>query len=150
MIKKMIYLKDSKILENDKILKKNDIFITFSSGSLSHVGKVAFIENNTNYYAGGFMGIIRVKAYEEILPQYLFYILSLFENKQNIESISNGNNINNISSKIKFLKIPIPPIEIQEKTLEEIALLSSREKKLEDYLATNQIQIQNVIKICLQ
>ncbi len=43
-IKKKIYLTNQKELSKDKKLTKNDIFICFSSGSKSHIGKFAFID----------------------------------------------------------------------------------------------------------
>src|SRR5699024_8582792 len=59
-VQKEIYVDDTVTLSDDKRLQKNDIFICMSSGSKEHIGKVAFIDQDTKYYAGGFMGIIRV------------------------------------------------------------------------------------------
>ena len=58
-IVKEIFLDTELELSHDKRLRKNDIFICMSSGSKEHIGKVAFIDQDTDYYAGGFMGIIR-------------------------------------------------------------------------------------------
>ena len=46
-------------LSQEKLLRLHDIFICLASGSKSHVGKVAFISQDTHYYFGGFMGAIR-------------------------------------------------------------------------------------------
>ena len=40
-------------------LYKNDILISAASGSREHVGKVAFIQSNIDFYFGGFMGVVR-------------------------------------------------------------------------------------------
>lgn len=69
-INKLIYLKEAKKLDLDKSLKKNDCFVCFSSGSKAHVGKIAFIEDNTSFFAGGFMGIIRANS-DRIQPRFL-------------------------------------------------------------------------------
>jgi type I restriction enzyme M protein len=45
---------------DEKRLRKDDIFICLASGSKDHIGKVALIQNDTDYFFGGFMGAIRV------------------------------------------------------------------------------------------
>ena len=47
---------------HEKKLKKDDIFICLASGSKDHIGKVALIKEDTDFYFGGFMGVIRVKT----------------------------------------------------------------------------------------
>lgn len=116
---KFIYLKENVKLSDDKILKKDDIFICTNSGSKKHVGKVAFIYDNINMYAGGFMGIIR--ANNNILPKLLFYILSQEKIKDIFISI--GSNINNLKY-FTDLQIPLPPIEKQK---EIVALMEEQE-----------------------
>lgn len=126
-IKKVIFLNNKKI-DRKKKLKKRDIFITLSSGSKSHLGKVAYIEKDTDFYAGGFMGIIRSKKVE---PEYLYYMLTNKQIKKNIESLSNGNNINNLSGKLKHLKIPIPDSNILQKQLvDKLNLIELKKKEL--------------------
>ena len=117
--KKFIYLKENVRLSNDKILKKDDIFICTNSGSKKHVGKVAFIYDNINMYAGGFMGIIR--ANNNILPKLLFYILSQEKIKDIFISI--GSNINNLKY-LTDLQIPLPTIENQK---EIVTLMEEQE-----------------------
>ena len=76
---KEIYVDDSVSLLNEKKLCKNDIFICMSSGSKEHIGKVAFISEDTKFYAGGFMGIIRTHR-DKCLAKYLYFYL-LFSSK---------------------------------------------------------------------
>ena len=105
----------------------------FSSGSKEHIGKVAFIDKNTNYIAGGFMGIIRAKKINE---KYLYFLLN-YTYRESVKNLSNGNNINNLSSLLNNLKIPLPPKDIQEKIINEIETLEILEKesreKIENY-----------------
>ena len=120
VITKEIYVDDTVTLADDKRLKKNDIFICMSSGSKEHIGKVAFIDKDTNYYAGGFMGIIRVNP-RKCLPQYLYYyLLASSEYREEIKLLTQGANINNISSTINSIKIPLPPIAIQQLIVDEL------------------------------
>ncbi|MCK5831955.1 MAG: restriction endonuclease subunit S [Methylococcales bacterium] len=125
-IKKEVFLYDDYQISDEKKLKSNDIFICFSSGSKQHLGKVAFIKDDTNYYAGGFMGIIRVKNNNE--PKYFFQLLNTLL-RQSIRDIGSGSNINNLSGIINEIKIPLPPKEIQKKIVAEIEVLENQEQK---------------------
>lgn len=117
-INKKIYISDSLKLSKDCQLKAKDIFICMASGSKKHIGKVAYIYSDTNFYAGGFMGIIRTKP-ELCIAKYLYYILNSPQIKQLIASNSSGSNINNLSNQIGNIKVPLPPIEIQRQIVQE-------------------------------
>lgn len=129
-IKKKIFLNEDKELSKDKKLMYNDIFICFSSGSKAHIGKFAFIDRDLPCYAGGFMGIIRANI-NLLLPKYLYLILNYNPIRQNIRDISTGSNINNLSSYLKDLKIPLPPLEVQQKIVAEIEEV---EKEYDNYI----------------
>lgn len=110
------YLKEDFVIPNDKKLQKDCIFICMSSGSKSHLGKVAYIDRDYNYAFGGFMGLIKPKT--NILPRYLFYLLQTPEYKELIKKLSNGININNIKfSDLKEFQFELPSLEEQEKIL---------------------------------
>ena len=64
---------DTKVKKDQK-LRCNDILISAASGSREHVGKVAFIEADIDYYFGGFMGVIRCST--SMIPRYAFHILT--------------------------------------------------------------------------
>ena len=117
---KEIYVDDTVALTDDKRLKHNDIFVCMSSGSKEHIGKVAYVYGDTNYYAGGFMGIIRTNP-SRCLPRYLyFYLLYSEKYREEIKMLTQGANINNISSTINSVKIPLPPLEVQKKIVDEL------------------------------
>lgn len=110
------YLKEDFVIPNDKKLQKDCIFICMSSGSKSHLGKVAYIARDYDYAFGGFMGLIKPKT--NILPRYLFYLLQTPEYKELIKKLSNGININNIKfSDLKEFQFELPSLEEQEKIL---------------------------------
>lgn len=125
-INKTVYLYEDYQISDEKKLRKNDIFICFSSGSKQHLGKVAFIEKDTIYYAGGFMGIIRVKNNNE--PKYFYQLLNTLL-RQAIRDMGSGSNINNLSGVINEIKIPLPPLDIQKKIVSEIEALEKQEQK---------------------
>lgn len=119
-VQKEIYVDDTVTLSDDKRLQKNDIFICMSSGSKEHIGKVAFIDQDTKYYAGGFMGIIRVNM-QRCLPKFLYYYLNYsMKFREEIKLLTQGANINNISSTINSIEIPLPPIDAQERIITEL------------------------------
>lgn len=117
-ISKEVFLYNYKFLEEEKKLKKDDCFMCFSSGSKTHVGKIAFIPSNTNYYAGGFMGILRVKV-ENLLPKYLYLILSSKSMQDILSEESKGTNIRNLTNTIALVNIPLPPVDIQKEIIDE-------------------------------
>src|SRR5690606_25757056 len=116
-VKKKVFLRGDFQISSEKKLKDKDIFICFSSGSKEHLGKVAFIDHDTCYYAGGFMGIIRVKDKNQ--PKYFYQLLNSLL-RQTIRDIGSGSNINNLSTIINEIKIPLPSRDIQQKIVSEI------------------------------
>ena len=121
IISKEIFVDETVNLSDDKRLKKGDIFICMSSGSKEHIGKVAFVEQDTNYYAGGFMGIIRTNP-QKCLPNYLYYYLLLSKKyREEIKILTQGANINNISSTINSIMIPLPSLDRQAQIVSELA-----------------------------
>ena len=135
---KKIYIKESKLFPADKKLSKNDVFICFSSGSKKHVGKVAFIKENTDYYAGGFMGLLRSND-SICLPQYLYYVLNNSDVRSLIRNESGGSNINNLSNKIGYIPIPVPPIDIQNQIIAEC-------EKIDEEYDTTRMSIESYHK----
>lgn len=125
-ISKRIYLKADKKLDQDKLLKKGDSFICFSSGSKSHIGKITFIEHNTSFYAGGFMGIIRPTS-DRIFPKFLYIVLNSDLYRQIIRDESSGNNIQKLSQSISRIKIPVPPIDVQKQIINEVGKIDDSE-----------------------
>lgn len=127
-VKKRVFLNENFQLSNDKKLIENDIFICFSSGSKEHLGKVAFINKDENYYAGGFMGIVRVN--NGIKSKYVFQLLNSLL-RQSVRDIGSGSNINNLSGLINEIKIPIPPLAVQKQLVKEIEDLEKKEEKIQ-------------------
>ncbi len=108
-------------LSKDKKLKKDDIFICLASGSKSHIGKVAFVEKDTDYYFGGFMGVVRTNQDNKAISSYIFQQLKSFKFNDYLRKEISGANINNLNSKIlSNYKIPLPPLEVQEQIVAEI------------------------------
>lgn len=120
-IVKEIYLKQSTSLEDTKKLRAGDCFICFSSGSRKHVGKLAYIKEDLEYYAGGFMGILRPKdSQREVLPKYVAELLKTEGYRDRVREMSAGANINNLSNSIGSIKLLVPSLSEQERIVSEI------------------------------
>jgi len=127
-ITKKIYLSSALEMDEAKKLKKDDIFICFSSGSKSHVGKVAYVDDDTPYYAGGFMGIIRTKS-PKIYPHFLFGVLNTETIRNLVRKDSNGTNINNLSNTIGDILIAVPSPSEQKKVLGQVEKIEADIRK---------------------
>jgi len=105
---------------NNKKLKKNDIFICLASGSKDHIGKVALIREDTDFYFGGFMGAIRVRP-GRLRAGYLLKQLTTGHFNDYLREQIAGANINNLSSEILYrFQIPLPPLDVQQAIVAEI------------------------------
>ena len=107
---------NTKVKESQK-LYSNDILISAASGSRDHVGKVAYINTDLDYYFGGFMGVVRSSS--TVNSRYLFHILTSGIFKKYVDDALNTATINNLSSSMmNAFKIPIPCPDNPEKSLE--------------------------------
>ena len=144
-LKKQIFLKDGTVLEDYKRLKKDDIFMCFSSGSKKHVGKLTYISEDTNYYAGGFMGILRAK--QEILnSKYLYSVLNSPLYREAVRNTSTGSNINNLSKSIQEVKLPLPPLEVQAQIVSEIEKLETEGEKAKNQIEELKNEVSQIVE----
>jgi type I restriction enzyme S subunit len=112
----------------EKRLLKGDILFCQYSGSVEHVGKVGFIKTDTDYFAGGFMGILR-PAHDNINAYYFYNVLisSLFNDIKKMQRA--GTNIQSLKfSDFDNYEIPLPPLEEQKQIA---ALFQSLETAME-------------------
>jgi len=142
-IKKKVFLQEDYKISEEKKLTKSDIFICFSSGSKEHLGKVAFIEQNKNYYAGGFMGIIRTESF--VVSKYLFQLLN-GNLRQTVRNTGNCSNINNLSGVINDIKLPLPPLSVQQEIVSEIEKLEAKIAQLESRLKEIPQKKEDILK----
>ena len=128
-------LRENFEIPSDKKLHKGDIFICMSNGSTQHLGKVAFIDDDTDYAFGGFMGAIHPDK-KRVVSKYVFYACLSSEYRRFLASILNGININNLKwSDLQNLLIPIPSLPEQERIVAELDLLTNIIDKQKQQLA---------------
>lgn len=108
------YISDKVVLPESKKVKKDSIMICTASGSKSHLGKVAYIENDYGYAFGGFMGLITAK--KRLLPKYLFHLMTSGTYKEFISELSDGANINNLKfDDLQRFPVPHPDYPEQQR-----------------------------------
>jgi type I restriction enzyme S subunit len=108
------YINDKVVVPGSKKVKKGSLMICTASGSKSHLGKVAFIDDDYGYAFGGFMGMLTPR--NGLSPKYLFHLLTSEAYKDFIGALSDGANINNLTfDNLKRFPVPVPPLPEQQR-----------------------------------
>lgn len=109
----LVFVPSRKISNNQKI-KKNDIVIAASSGSLSVVGKAARVIDDFDGGFGAFCKVLRPNT--EVDPSYFAHYFLTPEYRRKISSLAAGANINNLrNNDLDDLEIPLPPLPEQKR-----------------------------------
>lgn len=146
-IVKKVYLRENFSTNNEKRLYKDDIFICLSSGSKEHIGKCAMIQQDTPFFAGGFMGILRKKS-DAILMKYLWAVLASDQYRMMLGQGSTGTNINNLGGNLGNIRIPLPPLDVQQTIVDEIERIEGSEQELQSNAAGLQEEISAIVEQC--
>lgn len=119
---KMIHLRNDFSFDTNLEIKKFDLIMAMSSGSLKHLGKVCIsLEDYNKLLIGGFLNIIRPLSEELSYALYFRLMSKMF--REYVFS-KKGQNINNLNmNEIKKIKIQIPKdLKLfKKKALEEIS-----------------------------
>jgi type I restriction enzyme S subunit len=108
------YINDRVDVPKAKIVRPGSLLICTASGSKSHLGKVAFIDDDYGYAFGGFMGQITPR--QSLVPRFLFHMMTSENYKEFIAALSDGANINNLKfDDLGKFQIPIPPLPEQQR-----------------------------------
>ena len=108
------YINDKVVVPDSKKVKKDSLIICTASGSKSHLGKVAYIDEDYGYAFGGFMGMITPK--NGLLSKYLFHLMTSDAYKDFIGALSDGANINNLKfDDLKKFQVPHPLFSEQQR-----------------------------------
>ena len=145
------YINNNVVVQENKKLKKDCIIICTASGSKSHLGKVAYIDDDYDYAFGGFMGMLAPKSM--LVPKYLFHLMTSVNYKDFIANLSDGANINNLKfDDLKRFSIHLASVfeqqrivAILDEAFEQIAIArANTEKNLQNARALFESHLQNV------
>lgn len=91
------------------------------------------------------MGILRPKAKDEV-PQYIYFVLNTPFMRDYVRNDAAGANIKNLSNQIGKIKIPVPPVEIQKKIVDECVEIEGEYQTtrmaIDDYRACIEVLFQ--------
>ena len=103
------------LIREKQYLKRGDILIAASSGSLSIVGKAAMIKENMEATFGAFCKVLRPIT-KKVDSHYFNHYFETQYYKRTIKNLAEGANINNLKTgDFDNLTIPLPPLPQQKK-----------------------------------
>lgn len=129
--------------EDKRILKKGDILI--NSTGVGTAGRVTLFDLNGKYAVDNHITILRTKNGVDNL--YVFYILAYGIGFKNIEAMAAGTSgqIELSVSTIQNIKIPLPPIDIQKKIVEECEKIDQVVTKNKEMIREMQTNMEAII-----
>lgn len=129
--------------EDKRILKKGDILI--NSTGVGTVGRVTLFDLNGKYAVDNHITILRTKNGVDNL--YVFYTLAYGIGFKNIEAMAAGTSgqIELSVSTIQNIKIPLPPIDIQKKIVEECEKIDQVVTKNKEMIREMQTNMEAII-----
>jgi len=113
-----------KCVSEDQMLRRGDIVIAASSGSISVVGKAARLTDDWQGSFGAFCMGLRVNP--AIESAYVAYFLGTSEYRRGVSQLAAGSNINNLRrTHIESFSFPLAPVPEQRRIVAKIEELFS-------------------------
>lgn len=123
----LVYVPE-RLIKDEQKLRKGDILITASTGSMTVIGKNGAVQANFDGSFGAFCKVVRPLS--SINMDYLKHFFQSPDYRKKIRSVINGANINNIKNEhIDNLELRLPPLETQQK----IAAILDKADELRQY-----------------
>ena len=108
------YISDKFVVPENKKVKLGSLMICTASGSKSHLGKIAFIDEDYGYAFGGFMGMLTPSR--DLDPKFLFHLMTSGGYEDFIGALADGMNINNLKfDELKQFQVPFPTLPEQRR-----------------------------------
>ena len=131
-----------------RTLKKGDIILERSGGSeTQNIGRVAYFDLDTAemYSFGNFTSRLRPIDNKTMLPKYGMIFLNDLYEKGGTLMYQSGIRIKNLNqSGYKSAKIPVPPLDIQQKIITEIEAIEAKEAKAKKVIEENTQKIDDL------
>jgi type I restriction enzyme, S subunit len=127
----LVYVPTERISLKQRI-RKGDVVIAASSGSLDVVGKAAMAHANFDAGFGAFCKVLRPNA-AKVEPTHFAHYFQTREYRKKISSLAAGANINNLRNEhLDDLLIPLPPLPEQRRiaaTLDKADALCAKRRE---------------------
>lgn len=109
----LVFVPSTKV-SSKQLIRRNDILIAASSGSIDVVGKAARASHDYDVGFGAFCKVLRPS--EDVDPAYFSQFFKTPEYRRKISSLAAGVNINNLRNEdLDNLKVPLPPLPEQKR-----------------------------------
>ncbi len=109
----LVYVPASRVAEK-QWLKKGDVLIATSSGSLDVIGKAARVRCDENLAFGAFCKVLRPTPYVDV--GYFAHYFQTTPYRRYVARVAEGANINNLrNDDLANIQIPLPPMEEQRR-----------------------------------
>ena len=127
-----VYVEKS-LVKDEQLLRKGDIVITSSTGSIKAIGKNTCIkEDFIDMSFGAFLKVVRT---EKINKELLGYFFQTRYYKKYIEDNVQGVNINNIKNEhIDLIKFALPPIDEQKRIVNKLDYFFDKIQKVKEII----------------
>jgi len=137
----------NKHIPKNKQIQLNDILFVGSSGSIENVGRNVFIENLPFEGIGFASFVFRARVKDDaVIPKFLYFMANShwFNYKDYVRRSADGK-YNIQLTEFKSIKIPLPPLEEQQKIAQILQSIDQRIEKEEKYKNA----LQNLFKSLL-
>jgi type I restriction enzyme M protein len=115
LIEKMVYISEEHYRSmTSGILKKNDVLMVKDGAT---TGKIGFFKSDNDASVNEHVFLLR--SHTNILPIYLYHTLKSTQFQNNMQPYIKGI-IGGVSLEIRKIKIPLPPLEVQQEIVDEI------------------------------
>ena len=137
------YYVDDSFTADERNLQRGDLLI--NSTGVGTAGRVTLFDLEGDYIADSHITILRLNQ-QKVLPKYALYTLATIGFK-NIEKMATGQSgqIELALSTVAEIKIPIPPLEIQHKIVDEIETIEKEAAAIKHRISHNSSKIETLL-----
>lgn len=114
-----------RLVADQQLVRRGDVVVATSSGSISVVGKAAQALEDMNAGFGAFCGLLRPKA--GINAPYFGFFFSTDVYRKTVSALARGVNINNLKREhFESLELPIAPLAEQKRIADKLEAVLGR------------------------
>lgn len=137
-----VFVPSTKVKDH-QMLKRGDIVVAASSGSLEVVGKAGVVDKDVVASFGAFCKVVRPGS--KVYPAYLGHFFQTTGYRSTISKLAQGANINNLKNEhIDDLEIPLPPLDEQKRIAAVLDKADALRRQRQESLQLTEKLLQSV------